>query len=460
MMRIPAFIDSHAHMMGIGYYEEIINLNKVKSITDIIDLLNKKDLGILIARGFNQDNLIEKRMPTKNDLLSIKKPVALFRICGHVAVVNQEMLDLMNINEGSKQIEGGSFDYKSGIFSEKALGLIYQALPKPSKEDLKRYLINANQILLENGITKIATDDFSSFNVPYELVIEAINEVDQEGLLDVEITEQVNLPIEQLRDFINKGYVNIRFGKLKMGPLKILADGSLGGKTAALNKAYEDDLGNTGILTFTDRELSELVETAMSSDMDCVVHAIGDRTTDQVIKIFKKAQDKYPDKTPNNAIIHAQITNKRQIELMKEYSIGAIVQPIFINSDIKIVKERVGKRSEESYLFKTMFDNISLGFSTDSPVEPLNPFKNIYCAVSRKSIDFPKFEEFNTNEKFAVEEALKAYTVNNLPFIYEEEIKDYIEIDKDIFNIDVEEIKDILVLRTYINGKLVYERKN
>ncbi|MGD9761054.1 MAG: amidohydrolase [Candidatus Izemoplasmatales bacterium] len=459
-MRIPAFIDSHAHMMGIGYYQEIINVNQVTSIKDIIYLLNNSEQKVLVARGFNQDNLEERRMPTKDDLSSIKKPVVLFRICGHVAVVNQKMLDLMNIFEDTKQVEGGSFDYKSGIFSEKALALIYKTLPKPTKEDLKRYLINANQILLENGITKIASDDFSSFGVPYELVIEAIKEVDQAGLLDVSIVKQVNLPIDELRDFIKKGYANQKFGKLKMGPLKILADGSLGGRTAALNEPYDDDLENIGILTFNDNELSELVEAAIANDMDCVVHAIGDRTTDQVIKTFKKVQDKYPDKTPNNAIIHAQITNREQIELMKKYAIGAIVQPIFINSDIKIVNERIGKRSKESYLFKTMYDKVSLGFSTDSPVEPVNPFKNIYCAISRKSIDFPHFEELNKEEKFTVEEALKAYTVNNLPFIYEDRIDDYIEISKDVFNVTNEEIKDILVLKTFIAGKLVYERKN
>ena len=456
-MILKSFIDSHLHMLGIGYYQEIIDLKSTKSIDEIIDLVKDKDLPFLVARGFNQANLKEKRMPVKKDLQEIDKPLILFRICGHVAVVNQKMLDLMRIDESTPQIEGGSFDYNTGIFTEKALGLVYDKIPEPNKEDLKRYLINANKILISNGITKVASDDFSSFNVPYELVIEAINEVDEMNLLDVEITEQVNLPINQLQDFINKGYANKRFNNFKMGPLKILADGSLGGKTAALFEDYSDDFNNKGILTFTDQELYDLVSLANNNGMDSVIHAIGDRTVDQVIRTFKKVQEEHPRKSEGNAIIHAQLATRSQIKEMKENNIGAIVQPIFINSDIKIVDERIGERKYDSYLFKTMFENINTGFSTDSPVENVNPFENIYVAVSRKSIDFPEYENFLKEEAFNIEDALKAYTDENTRFVYDKTHDDYIEIDRDIYQIPVEEIKNIKVIKVIKNGKTIYE---
>lgn len=459
-MLIPAFIDSHLHMLGVGYYNEIINLNKVKSIVEIKDLLLESNNEIIIARGFNQENLLEKRMPNKNDFSDIEKPVVIFRICGHVAVVNQRMLDLLGIDLSTEQVSGGSFDVKAGLFQEKALGLIYQAMPKPSKDDLKRYLIKANRIMIENGITKVASDDFSSFGVPYERVIEAINEVDEAGLLDVEITEQVNLPLVELKDFIKKGYAKKVYKNFKMGPLKILGDGSLGGRTAAMNMPYEDDSDNLGILTYTDSELQDLVDLASQNNMDTVIHAIGDRAVDQAIKIIKNSQNKFPRKDQYNAIIHAQITNKKQIDLMAEAGIGAIVQPIFINTDIRVVKERLGKRSEETYLFKTMFDKLHLGFSTDSPVETVNPMHNIYTAIARKSIDFPEYEAFLPSESFSVEEAIKAYTKNNLPYVYSKTHQDYIEIDQDIFRVKYPLIKDILVLKVYKNHKLIYERKN
>ncbi len=460
-MKIPAFIDSHLHMLGIGYYQEILDLSKYKSIKEINEALkNKKNLPIIIGRGWNQENLLEKKLITKEDIQNIEVPTILFRICGHVACVNQAMLNLMGIDSNHPQVPGGSYDIHTGVFNEKALGLIYQHLPQPTKKDLRRYLLNANEILLRNGITKVASDDFSSFNVPYEDIIEVINEVDNEGLLDVEITEQVNLPLPLLKDFIAKGYANKKYKNFKMGPLKILADGSLGGRTASLNQPYSDDLENSGILTFTDSELKELVDLANQCNMDSVIHAIGDKTIDQVISVIRESDKIYPRKDTSHAIIHNQVATKKQIELMKTYNIGAIVQPIFINSDIKIVEDRLGERAKESYLFKTMVESVKTGLSTDSPVEPVNPFYNIYCAVTRKSVDFPEYLPLNPEESMTIEAAVKAYTLDNLRYVYETELRDYLEIDTDIYNISNDKLKDVIVLKTYKNNKLVYERKN
>lgn len=460
-MRIPAFIDSHLHMLGIGYYQEIIDLSKYKSIKEINEALNsKKDLSIIVGRGWNQENLFENRSITKEDINNIKVPTVLFRICGHVASVNQEMLNLMGIDSNYNQVSGGSYDIHTGIFTEKALGLIYQNLPQPTKKDLRRYLINANEILLRNGITRVASDDFSSFNVPYEDIIDVINEVDAEGLLDVEITEQVNLPLPLLKDFIAKGYANKKYKNFKMGPLKILADGSLGGRTASLNQPYSDDLENSGILTFSDSELKELVDLANQYNMDSVIHAIGDKTIDQVIRVISESDKIYPRKNKAHAIIHNQLATHKQTKLMKRANIGAIIQPVFINSDIKIVDNRLGDRAKESYLFKTMIENVKTGLSTDSPVEPVNPFYNIYCAVTRKSVDFPEYLPFNPEEAITVDQALRAYTQDNLRYVYETDFIDYLEIDTDIYNSSYDKLKDVIVLKTYKNNKLVYERKN
>ncbi|MDY0024306.1 MAG: amidohydrolase family protein [Candidatus Izemoplasmatales bacterium] len=459
-MKIPAFIDSHLHFIGIGYYQEIINLKNAKSIKDIKEALIDNQAPVIFARGFNQENLIEKRMPNKSDFSDIEKPVVLVRVCGHVAVVNQAMLDYLKIDEFTKSVPGGNIDYNSGIFSEKALSLIFEALPKPTLEDLKRYIITANKILLENGITKVASDDFSTFDLPYEMVIKAFNEADQEGLLQVEVVEQVNLPYDRLQDFIKKGYANKKYHNFKMGPLKILGDGSLGGKTAALISPYENDLNNYGILTYSDEELFDLVALASQNDMDSVIHAIGDRAALQAINIISKAQRLFLRKSPHNAIIHAQILNKKLIQKMAENHIGAIVQPIFLNSDIPIIEERIGERYLESYLFKTMYNSINVGFSTDAPVDSVNPFYNLYSAISRKSIKFNDLPAFLSEEAFTIKEALLAYNENNFPYLYINENLDYIEIDKDIYNCEIEDIKQIKVLKTYKAANLVFERKN
>lgn len=462
-MRLPGFIDSHIHFLGLGYISYNVDLTSSSSITDIMSKLKEsKQQGIIIGRGFNQEDLIEKRLPTKEDLNQVSNdiPIMIVRVCGHVIVVNDKMLELANIDNITKQVEGGTFSYETGVFTENALGLIYDKIPKPSIDDLRKYLITANKILLENGITQVASDDFCIFAIDYEVVMDTINQLYKENLIQVKITEQVNLPIDKLRDFISKGYINKSYGKYRMGPLKILADGSLGGRTAYLKEPYQDDPNNYGVRTYTDDELFELVHLADKNNMDVVIHAIGDSASKQAIDAIVKSLEITKRVNHNHAIIHAQLTNQEQILEMSKHEIGAIIQPIFLNSDIPIIESRIGNRAKDSYLFKTMYNfGVNVGFSTDCPIEPINPFYNIYSAITRRSIKHTNSPCFNENEGFTIEESLKCYTVNNHRYVYQETISnDYIIIDKDINNIKNKDLLDIKVLDTYIDGKLVYRR--
>ena len=401
------------HVLGLGYITYNIDLTEIKSIPELKEKLIKSDhQKIIIGRGWNQDNFKEKRMPTKSDLNMVSKdiPIVIVRACGHVLVVNDKMLEIANISTETHKVFGGAFSFQTGLFTENALKLIYDKMPLPGKEELRKYFITANKILLQNGITSVASDDFCIFPIDYELVIETLLELYNENLMQVKITEQVNLPYEKLEDFISKGYVNKQMGSLKMGPLKILSDGSLGGKTAYLKSPYVDEPDNYGINTYSDEELFKLIYLADRNNMDVVIHAIGDAASEQVIQALIKSLKITKRLVHSHAIIHAQLTNREQIQRMKEYNIGAIVQPIFLNSDIPVVPKRIGKRAEESYLFKTMYNNqIKVGFSTDSPIEPVNPFYNMYAAMTRKSIKLPDLTPFYESESFTLSVSLKCY---------------------------------------------------
>lgn len=470
MIKLLSFNDSHIHFMGIGNNKTIIDLSEVNTIVDIINLLkHTNDTKFIIARGWNHSNLKESRYPNKGDLskVYVDVPICLIRTCGHVLVCNDTMMDIAGINQSTPQIEGGTFDYNTGIFTENALNLIYSAFPKPTKEEIKKYFITANEILLSNGITSISSDDFSTLNVGFELIIECLEELYEENLIQVRLYEQVNLPSKKnLLDFINKGYVNKKYKGFKLGPLKILADGSLGGKTAYLNKPYSDNPSNYGIKVFTQEELNELVYIADSNNMDVAVHAIGDGMIDMVIDAIWNAVSRTNRTHHRHSIIHAQLATKTQIRRMRDLNIAAQVQPIFLNSDIAIVKDRLGKeRSKESYLFHTMYkEGVHVSFGTDSPVESVNPFHNLYSAITRKSIKNPELGVFLEEEKFSIEEALKCYTENPYYLSYDEnnykEFDDYVILDRDITKCTPEELLETKVLETYMNGKLVYKRQN
>lgn len=329
--------------------------------------------------------------------------------------------------------------------------------------DITIHLIDKEQIPMQySDYLNGNSDDFCIFDIPYETVIEAILEAQDSGQIHTSITEQVNLPSKELlEDFIKKGYPNKRYSKFKIGPLKLLADGSLGGRTAALHKPYSDDLNNLGVLNFNDEELVELIQMADDAGMDSAIHVIGDKATDQVLKALKAVISSSKRETHRHSLIHAQMVNMNQIETMKKYHIGAIVQPIFLNSDLSMIKDRLQDRIQETYLFHSMYQSgITVGFSTDCPVENLNPFENLFVSMSRTSLKTPKLKPHLLNESFRLEEALSCYISSNLEYIYEQEQIDYIMVDSLPNELEIAKIPSIQVLQTVIDGKVVYQKLN
>lgn len=417
------YIDSHLHVLGLGYIESMINLTKYKNIKDITKIKSNKEF--IIGRGWHENDFKEKRQPNKTDLNKISKdnPVIFIRVCGHVLVANDKAMELANIKVDSPQISGGTFDYETGVFTEDAISIIYNIIPKPTKEDIKDMFILGNKILVNNNIYMCASDDFSTLPVDYKLVLEAMLEVYEEGKMQVKIIEQINLPSKNLLDeFISNKNHLINLPLLKMGPLKLLADGSLGGRTAYMRKPYNDDPDNKGVKVFEDKVINDLIYNADRNGMDVNIHAIGDAAIDQVLDGIEASLEKTKRTDHRHAIIHAQLANNEQIDRMVDLGVSAIVQPIFLNSDIPIIESRIGKvRMNESYLFKTMYNKgITVGFSTDAPVEDVSPLDNINVAMNRISLKYPNYGVFLENERFTYQECLECYIQNNLWLLREE----------------------------------------
>ncbi len=457
----PAFIDSHLHFLGLGQAAFTLDLKAVSSIEELSGLLNQhKTDDFIIGRGWNQENFKAGVTLSKTDLnrITTQIPIILYRVCGHVAVVNDKVLAMI---KSAEPIPGGTIDFETGILTENALERLQEIKPVPSREEIKKYLLKANEILLSQGITKVLSDDFIVFPVAYETIIEIINELYAADLLQVKIIEQVHLKkIEMLRDFIAKGYVNRDFGKWRLGPLKLLADGSLGARTAALRSPYHDDPGNHGIKTFSDSEMLELFNLANTSNMDCHIHAIGDGAIDQVLDLMERSLQQTQRSGHRHAIIHAQVADRRQIERMAKLQISAIVQPIFLESDIAMVDSRLGDRRNEAYLFRTMMQKrVNVGFSTDCPVESSSPFSNIHAAMTKTSVQHSGAGVYLPKEAFTLEECLRCYHENNKFLIYEEGKvdTDHIVLDRSIRHSSPAEILKARVLNTIIDGQVVFD---
>lgn len=486
-LTLPGFNDSHMHLVNVGYTLTMVSLHGVNSIDEIGKRIlayideNKLEKGSWIrGTGWNQDYFQEeKRFPTRHDLdkISTEYPIIITRTCGHVAVGNSLALKLLNITRDTPQIEGGHFDKDEngqplGIFREKALALVYNSLPNPSKEETKAMMKRAIEELHKQGITSVGTDDFGALpNKDYKQILASYLELRENNDLNIRVNEQCLFrSLDDFASFLEEGY-NTGWGheNFKIGPLKLLLDGSLGARTAALTRPYKDQNTTRGILTMEEEDLFNMVELAHKNNTQLAIHAIGDRAMYLAMEAIEKALKKYPRKDHRHGIVHCQITDEVLLNKFKDLDLIAYIQPIFLDYDWKIVRDRVGEVLERtSYNWKTLVDKgVNIACGSDAPVETFNVLYGIYEAVTRKDLKGNPKEGWIPDQGLKVEEAVYGYTLGGAYSTFEEKTKGSIEkgkladlvvLSRNIFEIPPEEIKNVEVLMTIFNGRIVYEK--
>ncbi len=483
-LMLPGFNDSHMHLLGYGSNLQKVDLIKTKSIDDIIrttsDFINNYQLPKyqwVQGRGWNHHIFPTKEMPNRFDLdqISTDHPIVLYRVCGHVASLNSKALELMGIIDNPSHIQGGHIDVDVngqalGILRENAMELIHSHIPEPSKDQMKNWIIAAGKKVLEQGITSVQTDDFVVVPKRYIEIMNAYEELVEDQLLPVRVYEQSNLPkIAQLLEFLKSYQTGKGDDFFKVGPLKLLTDGSLGARTAYLTSPYADDPTTSGIAVFEQEDLDQSVSLAHNNGMQVALHAIGDKAIEMVLNSIEKAMNENPREDHRHSIIHCQITNNQLLDRMKKLGVIGLVQPLFVATDLHFVEERIGKeRAASAYNWRTMIEkNIPIAFGSDAPVESFNVLDGIYAAVTRKDLNgFPSIG-WLPDQKITVEDAVYAYTLGAAYASFEETVKgsitpnklaDFVVLSEDIFTINPDQIKDVKVEMTFVDGKLVYQR--
>lgn len=475
---VPGFNDSHLHNVKYGIFSNCCDLSKCASLHELIDVTRKfiydnsiKPGSWVIGTGWNQDLFDVKVYPAKLDLDLISKdhPIVMFRCCSHLLLANSKALEILGIDENTPQVNGGYFDVNLGLFRETAKELVQVSIKSYDVPTLKSIIKKACEDLLKQGITSIHTDDFN-MSVDYKRIIQAYSELAEEGDLPVRITQQcLVVNQEGLEGFIDCDYKGLNINDFyRIGPVKILADGSLGARSAALREPYADQASTKGILIHNEHELKKMVETCQKFGYYVAIHCIGDKALELAIDSIDYARQKYPNTSLRHGIVHCQITDDNLLNRIKEMDLLVYAQPIFLNYDLHIVEDRVGKDlASTSYNFGRLIHNgVHLSMGTDSPVEKFNPMENIYCAVTRKDMNgYPK-EGFYHEQSITVEESIKAYTLESAYCSYEENIKGKIKIgyfadmavlSDDIYNISNDQLLDIEVEMTIVDGIIQYE---
>lgn len=474
---VPGFNDSHCHVLLTGLQDERLNLTGAKSIQEIIErgrsYIEENHLAKgqwIIGGGYDQNIFDEPVLPDGQVLDEISKehPIMIERVCGHIGAANPLALEMAGFADGP-EIAGGVFDRDAdgnltGIIRESALDTFKRHIPKPDVEATKNAILRVAARANAAGLTSMQTDDLEG--APFETVLQAYHELENEGRLTVRIFEEVQAARPQILEKFLKHGLRTGDGTLyfKIGNIKLITDGSLGARTAYLREDYGDDAGNRGIAVYTQDELDEMVMLAHKAGMQVAAHAIGDGAIEQCIHAFEKAYAS-DGVDMRNRVVHCQFVDKEMLERMAKSHICADIQTPFVPSDIPLVDSRIGNRVM-GYVWKTMAEyGIHAGGGSDSPVENFAPIWGIHCAVNRCDEAFLPEGGWHPEEKLSVEDAVKLYTQGSAYVSFEENIKgalapgylaDFVVLSQNIFNVPSEKILETHVLKTYIGGKCVY----
>ena len=481
----PGFNDSHMHLLGFG--SSLLSAQLSSATGSLSALLSAvRDFACshpprpgqwLRGRGWNQDYFADvSRMPTRFDLdaVSTSFPIALSRACGHVWCVNSLALRLSGITSDTPDPPGGAIGrdggVPNGLLFDNAIDLAQRRIPAPTESDIQDMLIQAQAACHAYGLTSVQTDDYCVFpGLPPQAVDRAYLSLEKAGLLTLRVREQANFTtLPALRAFVEEEMPSLpETGRFVIGPLKLLGDGSLGGRTAHLSRPYADDPATSGFSLFTPDEMNALVSYAHAHGMQIAVHAIGDRCLDRVLDALSAAQAAHPRPDERHGIVHCQITRPDQLRRIADMGLVVYAQPIFLDYDNHIVLSRVGETlASSSYSWRTLSSlGVPVSGGSDCPVEPPDVMRGIQCAVTRASLDGAG--PYLPGEAFTPEEALDLFTSGSAYMSFEEGEKgkifpgmlaDFTVLSQSPLAVHPADIHSIQVLETWVGGQNVYRR--
>jgi predicted amidohydrolase YtcJ len=486
---MPGFNDAHAHLGEAGLQRLTVNLTGVQSLAEFRERIKARLKTAapgewIIGGGWDETLWPVKQVPTRVDIddLTSDHPVLLERVDGHAAVINTRALEMAAITSDSKDPQGGRIirdasGQPNGVLRDTAIKIVALLVPPPSHARRRQALELVLQDLAQWGVT--SAQDYSSMRdsqANWEC-FQVFEELERDGKLTARISEWLAFddPLDTLET--ERSAHPQSDPMLHTGMLKGYMDGSLGSHSAALLQPYADDPGNSGLPRYNQTKLTEMTKDRVDAGFQVGFHAIGDKGVQMALDAFAEAEKDARAgqiKAPNGGddfrlrIEHAQVTNPAQIAQFKKLKIIASMQPSHLLTDMNWAVERLGpERAAHSYSWLEFLDSgVPLAFGTDYPVEPINPFRGLYSAVTRKSEDGSK--EYFPAQKLTIDQALAAYTIGSAFAEFAEKEKgtlapgmlaDFVVLDRDLTAGLPAEILGTRVLRTVVGGKTVYQAK-
>ncbi|MGB6611367.1 MAG: amidohydrolase [Acidobacteriaceae bacterium] len=489
---MPGFNDAHAHLGDAGHILLSVNLIGAQSLAEMQERIRaaaeKAAPGQwLSGGGWDHTLWATGKLPDRADVdaAAAGHPAIFVRVDGHIAVADSAALQAAGITRETPDPQGGKIDRgpdgeATGILRETAQGLV--KVPPPTPELRRKGLELAIEDAVSHGVTTV--QDFSDWDD--FLVFE---QMESEGKLPVRIAEWLRfadpLSIEQQQAAHHPATDRM----LHTTMLKGFMDGSLGSRTAAMNAPYSDDPGNSGIPRYTQDKLNAMAMERAKAGFQLGFHAIGDRAVEMALDAYAAAeaairQPALPPRTrangprsemvpmkqtpPHNLrfrIEHSQVVSAGDFNRYQQLGVIASMQPNHLLTDMAWAGARLGpEREKYAYAWKSFLDaGVPLAFGTDYPVEPITPYRGVYCGVTRENEAGTM--SFHPEQKLTIGETLYAYTQGSAYAEFAEGWKgklapgyvaDFVVLDRDLTAIPPHEILGTKVLRTVVGGETVY----
>lgn len=470
---MPGFNDAHVHVGSAGEDWLAVRLNGVQNVAELQDRLAKgvaqhQEGEWVTGSGWDHTFWPEKKFPNRQqlDAVSAKNPVILGHISGHVAVANSLALELAGITKNTPNPSGGEIEKDAsgeptGMLKEgAAMHLVYSKIPPPSMEQRRRGIELALADVAKNGVTSIqdnsAWEDFLTYRA-----------IKNDGKLTVRITEWLPFPapLEKLEQMRRDGGTTDPW--LRTGALKMVTDGALGSRTAAMLEPYSDDPSSKGIMTMEPEKLRALAIERDKAGFQLNFHAIGDRANRIALDVFEAVAKANGPRDRRDRVEHAQVVAWSDFPRFARLQVIASMQPSHQTTDMRWAEQRVGaERIKGAYAWATMEKlGVRLAFGTDYDVEPISPFRGLYACVTRELPEGGPKDGWQPQEKISLPDCVRAYTSGSAYGEFMEgkkgelragEFADFIVLSNDLTKVEPREYTKTKVLRTVVGGRTVF----
>lgn len=469
-MITPGFIDAHVHFLTGGFNLSSVQLRDAATPEEFAQRIKEYaetvEPGTWILGGDWDHENWDGELPTKDwiDEFTPQHPVWVTRLDGHMSLANSLAMKLAGVDKTVKDIVGGTIvrdeqGNPTGIFKDNAAILIGAKVPNHSAQEEDKALEAAMNFVASKGVTTV--HHMAGY-------MDALERARASNRLITRIYAM--MPISYWEILAEKVKTEGKGDKwLRIGGLKGFVDGSLGSHTAAFFEPYTDVPSDRGFFVNSQVQLYEWIANADDAGLQLMVHAIGDSAINVLLNIYERIMMENGSRDRRFRIEHAQHILPEDIQRFGQLGVIPSMQPYHAIDDGRWAEKVIGsERIKTTYAFKSLFDsNAKVAFGSDWFVAPPTPLEGIYAAVTRRTLDDQNPDGWVPEQKITVEQALIAYTKNAAYASFEEDIKgtlepgklaDFVVLDRDIRAIPSEQIREVEVLKTFVGGKLVFEK--